>query len=79
MGNLIDAGEAKGLEDAYAKAKRLDDELYKESLDAQRKVPAEEDARRRQQLKRLKLDPEQLLHHLQFCYYRFRCLVDGIN
>lgn len=55
MGNLIDAGEAKGLEDAYAKAVRLDDELYKESLDAQRKsAKAEEDARRKAAVEKAK-------------------------
>ena len=55
MGNLIDAGEAKGLEDAYAKAVRLDDELYKQSLDAQRKsAKAEEDARRKAAVEKAK-------------------------
>ena len=55
MGNLIDAGEAKGLEDAYAKAVRLDDELYKESLEAQRKsAKAEEDARRKAAVEKAK-------------------------
>ena len=55
MGNLIDAGEAKGLEDAYAKAVRLDDELYKQSLDNQRKsAKAEEDARRKAAVEKAK-------------------------
>ena len=55
MGNLIDAGEAQGLEDAYAKAVRLDDELYKQSLDAQRKsAKAEEDARRKAAVEKAK-------------------------
>jgi len=55
MGNLIDANEAKGLEDAYAKAVRLDDELYKESLDNQRKqAKAEEDARRKAAVEKAK-------------------------
>ena len=55
MGNLIDAGEAKGLEDAYAKAVRLDDELYKQSLEAQRKsAKAEEDARRKAAVEKAK-------------------------
>ena len=55
MGNLIDAGEAKELEDAYAKAVRLDDELYKLTLDAQRKnAKAEEDARRKAAVEKAK-------------------------
>ena len=55
MGNLIDAGEAKGLEDAYAKAVRLDDELYKQSLDNQRKsAKAEEDVRRKAAVEKAK-------------------------
>ena len=55
MGNLIDAGEAKGLEDAYAKSVRLDDNLYKESLESQRKnVKAEEDAKRKSALEKAK-------------------------
>ena len=55
MGNLIDAGEAKGLEDAYNKAIRLDDELYNQSLDAQRKrAQAEEDARRKAAVEKAK-------------------------
>jgi hypothetical protein len=55
MGNLIDAGEAKGLEDAYAKSVRLDDELYKESLAQQRKLAkAEEDAKRKAAVEKAK-------------------------
>ena len=55
MGNLIDAGEAKGLEDAYAKSIRLDDNLYKQSLDSQRKsAKAEEDARRKAAVEKAK-------------------------
>ena len=55
MGNLIDAGEAKGLEDAYAKAVRLDDELYNESLTKQRKLAkAEEDAKRKAAVEKAK-------------------------
>ena len=55
MGNLIDAGEAKGLEDAYAKSVRLDDNLYKQSLESQRKnVKAEEDAKRKSALEKAK-------------------------
>jgi len=55
MGNLIDAGEAKGLEDAYAKSIRLDDDLYKQSLDSQRKsAKAEEDARRKAAVEKAK-------------------------
>lgn len=48
MGNLIDAGEAKGLEDAYKKAVRLDDELYEETLKAsQATVKKLEDSKRK--------------------------------
>ena len=55
MGNLIDAKEAQGLEDAYAKAIRLDDDLYKSSLEQQRKtVKAEEDARRKTAMEKAK-------------------------
>ena len=55
MGNLIDAKEAKGLEDAYTKAVRLDDDLYKESLEAQRKsAKAEEDAKRKAAVEKAK-------------------------
>jgi hypothetical protein len=55
MGNLIDAGEAKGLEDAYAKSIRLDDNLYKQSLDSQRKkAKAEEDAKRKAAVEKAK-------------------------
>ena len=55
MGNLIDAGEAKGLEDAYSKAVRLDDNLYKQSLESQRKsAKAEEDAKRKSALEKAK-------------------------
>ena len=65
MGNLIDAGEAKGLEDAYSKAVRLDDNLYKQSLESQRKVLKQKKMlREKQQLKRLKkldLELQQLL------------------
>ena len=55
MGNLIDAGEAKGLEDAYSKAVRLDDNLYKQSLESQRKsAKAEEDAKRKAAVEKAK-------------------------
>ena len=55
MGNLIDAGEAKGLEDAYSKSVRLDDNLYKKSLESQRNnVKAEEDAKRKSALEKAK-------------------------
>tara|TARA_R100000908_G_C3750760_1_gene145375 strand:+ start:466 stop:1596 length:1131 start_codon:yes stop_codon:yes gene_type:complete len=48
MGNLIDAGEAKGLDDAYAKAVRLDDDLYAEALKAsQLSVKKQEDSKRK--------------------------------
>jgi len=55
MGNLIDAGEAKGLEDAYSKSVRLDDNLYKQSLESQRKsAKAEEDAKRKAAVEKAK-------------------------
>ena len=55
MGNLIDAGEAKSLQDAYAKAVRLDDDLYNQSLEAQRKsAKAEEDAKRKAAVEKAK-------------------------
>ena len=55
MGNLIDAGEAKGLEEAYAKSVRLDDNLYKQSLESQRKsAKAEEDAKRKAAVEKAK-------------------------
>ena len=48
MGNLIDAGEAKNLEEAYTKSIRLDDDLYKETLKTQRtQAKKEEDKRRK--------------------------------
>ena len=48
MGNLIDAGEAKGLDDAYAKAVRLDDDLYAQALKAsQLSVKKQEDSKRK--------------------------------
>lgn len=48
MGNLIDAGEAKGLDDAYAKAVRLDDDLYAEALkQSQLSVKKQEDSKRK--------------------------------
>ena len=48
MGNLIDAGEAKGLDDAYTKAVRLDDDLYEEAIKASRlSVKRQEDSKRK--------------------------------
>jgi len=48
MGNLIDAGEAKGLDDAYAKAVRLDDDLYAQALKAsQLSIKKQEDSKRK--------------------------------
>ena len=48
MGNLIDAGEAKGLDDAYTKAIRLDDDLYEEAIKASRlSVKKQEDNKRK--------------------------------
>jgi len=48
MGNLIDAGEAKNLDEAYTKSIRLDDGLYKEALKNQHtQAKKEEDKRRK--------------------------------
>jgi hypothetical protein len=48
MGNLIDAGEAKGIEDAYVKAVRLDDDLYAEAIKtSQLSVKQQEDSKRK--------------------------------
>ena len=48
MGNLIDAGEAKNIQEAYTKSIRLDDDLYKEALKTQRtQTKKEEDKRRK--------------------------------
>lgn len=49
MGALIQAGQAKGLEDAYAKAVRLDDSLYQEVLEAERKKAEAAEEKRRQE------------------------------
>tara|TARA_R110001599_G_scaffold62318_2_gene173478 strand:+ start:1209 stop:2339 length:1131 start_codon:yes stop_codon:yes gene_type:complete len=48
MGNLIDAGEAKGLDDAYSKAVRLDDDLYAEAIKSSKlSVKQQEDSKRK--------------------------------
>jgi hypothetical protein len=48
MGSLIQAGQAQGMEDAYAKAIRLDDALYQEAMTHERqKAEAAEEARRK--------------------------------
>ena len=48
MGNLIDAGEAKGIDDAYVKAVRLDDDLYAEAIKtSQLSVKQQEDSKRK--------------------------------
>lgn len=53
MGQLIQAGTASDLSDAYDKAIRLDDGLYREALEAERKkVAAAEDKRRKEALEK---------------------------
>ena len=48
MGNLIDAGEAKGLDEAYSKAVRLDDDLYAEAIKSSKlSVKQQEDSKRK--------------------------------
>ena len=47
MGALIEAGQAQGMEDAYAKAIRLDDTLYQEAMEAERKKAADAEEKRR--------------------------------
>ena len=47
MGNLIDAGEAKGMEEAYNKALRLDDDLYAETLKIQTAKAKKEEEKKR--------------------------------
>ena len=48
MGNLIDAGEAKGLDEAYTKAVRLDDDLYAEAIKSSKlSVKQQEDSKRK--------------------------------
>jgi len=47
MGNLIDAGEAKGMEEAYNKALRLDDDLYAETLKTQTAKAKKEEEKKR--------------------------------
>mgnify|MGYP003133677516 FL=1 len=47
MGNLIDAREAKNMEEAYNKALRLDDDLYEETLKTQRAQAKKEEEKKR--------------------------------
>ena len=48
MGRLVNAGETTDLEVAYEKAVRMDDDLYKKSIAAERKaVATQEDSRRK--------------------------------
>jgi hypothetical protein len=47
MGSLIQSGQAKELEDAYEKAIRLDDDLFKQTLDAERKKAEATETNRR--------------------------------
>ena len=47
MGSLIQSGQAKELEDAYKKAVRLDDDLFKQTLDAERKKAEATETNRR--------------------------------
>ena len=47
MGSLIQAGQANSMEDAYTKAVRLDDTLFHQTLDAERKKAEEAEEKRR--------------------------------
>jgi hypothetical protein len=47
MGSLIQTGQAKELEDAYDKAVRLDDDLFKQTLSAERKKSEAAETNRR--------------------------------
>lgn len=46
MGRLISAGQASTLDDAYKMAVRLDNSIYEQTLEAERKRVAEEEARK---------------------------------
>ena len=55
MGSLIQAGQAQTMDDAYAKAIRLDDGLYRQTLAAERtKVESVEDNRRQEAVAKAK-------------------------
>jgi len=48
MGRLVNAGETTDLQEAYEKAVRMDDDLFKQTLQAERKaVATQEDGRRK--------------------------------
>ena len=48
MGRLVNAGETTDLQEAYEKAVRMDDDLFKQTLQAERKaVATQEDSRRK--------------------------------
>ena len=60
MGQLIEAGAAADLEDAYSKALRLDDTLYQQSLEAERtKVKAAAEKRRKEAVAKAKKVPSR--------------------
>ena len=48
MGRLITAGETTDIQEAYEKAVRMDDDLYKQSIDAERRAVAKQEDSRRQ-------------------------------
>ena len=55
MGGLIQTGQAQSMVDAYNKAVRLDDSLYKETLVAERKkAESQEDSRRKEAVQKAK-------------------------
>tara|TARA_R110001592_G_scaffold190810_1_gene436837 strand:+ start:291 stop:1445 length:1155 start_codon:yes stop_codon:yes gene_type:complete len=55
MGGLIQTGQAQSMVDAYNKAVRLDDGLYKETLVAERKkAESQEDSRRKEAVQKAK-------------------------
>ena len=47
MGRLVNAGEAKDLKQAYNMALRLDEDLYKEAIQSERKAVATKEEERR--------------------------------
>ena len=48
MGRLVNAGETTDLQEAYEKAVRLEENLYKQTIDAERKAVAKREDNRRQ-------------------------------
>ena len=55
MGQLLNAGTATNLDDAYQKALRLDDNLYQQSLEAERtKIKEAEENRRKEAVSKAK-------------------------